>query len=174
MLSREKTSRVLDAVTGVAPSPVDLDAATRVLRQFRVIFNTVKTHFQQIEKSAGIGGAQVWALSILKSSPNVGVGELARRMDIHPSTASNLVRALVDRELVTLRKSPDDGRAVQLRLTPVGTRTLKRAPAPLSGVLPEALASLDTGTLEHLEEMLNLLIATLGADGRARGTPLGT
>jgi hypothetical protein len=37
------------------------EKAARVLRRFRMVFNAVKTHFQQVEKQAGIGGAQVWA-----------------------------------------------------------------------------------------------------------------
>jgi len=32
-------------------------SSTRVLRQFRVVFNAVKTHFRQVEREAGVGGA---------------------------------------------------------------------------------------------------------------------
>ena len=39
--------------------------STRVLRQFRLIFSSVRRHFQLIEKSAGVGGAQIWALSLV-------------------------------------------------------------------------------------------------------------
>ena len=44
------------------------DAAVAVLRQFRQVFNAVKSHFQQVEKTVGMGGAQVWALSIDRKS----------------------------------------------------------------------------------------------------------
>jgi hypothetical protein len=73
-------------------SPPENAAATRVLRRFRLIFNAVKTHFQQVERHAGIGGAQLWALACVRAEPGIGVSALARAMDIHPSTASNLVR----------------------------------------------------------------------------------
>ncbi|MBN8511136.1 MAG: MarR family transcriptional regulator, partial [Burkholderiales bacterium] len=82
----------VDAGSPDAASP---DAPTRVLRRFRVVFNAVKTHFRQVEKRAGVGGAQVWALSIVAARPGVGVGALARAMDIRQATASNLVRSLV-------------------------------------------------------------------------------
>jgi hypothetical protein len=39
------------------------DAATRVLRQFRQVFNAVKSHFRKVERVAGIGGEQPWAFS---------------------------------------------------------------------------------------------------------------
>jgi DNA-binding MarR family transcriptional regulator len=70
-------------------------AAARVLRQFRQIFNAVKTHFQQVEKIVGLGGAQVWALSVIRDAPDIGVCSLAQAMNIHQSTASNLVKTLV-------------------------------------------------------------------------------
>ncbi len=76
------------------------DAAVRVLRQFRQVFNAVKTHFRQVEKTVGLGGAQVWALSLIRDMPGVGIGDLAQAMNIHQSTTSNLVKGLVERELV--------------------------------------------------------------------------
>ena len=86
---------------GAASDANDEEPAARVLRQFRQIFNAVKTHFQQVEKKVGLGGAQVWALAVIRDRPDIGVGDLARAMNIHQSTASNLVRTLVERELVT-------------------------------------------------------------------------
>ena len=118
-------------------------AAARVLRQFRQIFNAVKTHFQQVEKQVGLGGAQVWALSVIRDTPDIGMGSLARTMNIHQSTASNLVKTLVERGLVGVARHGADRRAVMLRLLPAGGKVLRRSPGPFSGVLPEALASLD-------------------------------
>src|SRR5690348_17202974 len=86
------------------------DPAQRVLRQFRQVFNAVKTHFQQVEKKVGLGGAQVWALSVLQQSPGIGVGALAAAMNIHQSTASNLVKGLVERELITVTRDAVDRR----------------------------------------------------------------
>jgi hypothetical protein len=50
---------------------------------------------------------------------------------------------------------------------------LKKAPGPFSGVLPEALASLDAATLARLDRDLGKLIEVLGADARAERVPLG-
>jgi DNA-binding MarR family transcriptional regulator len=143
-----------------------------VLRQFRQIFNAVKTHFQQVEKKVGLGGAQVWALAVIRDRPDIGVGDLARTMNIHQSTASNLVRTLVERELVTAAKHSGDRRAVKLRLLAAGGRVLKRTPGPFAGVLPEALAALDEKTLKRLESDLAKLIGELHADERAGKIPL--
>jgi len=149
------------------------DPATRVLRRFRLVFNAVKSHFQQVEKKTGIGGAQVWALSVIRATPGLGVNDLARAMDIHQTTASNLVRALATAEMVLVERKGVDRRQVQLRILPAGTKVLRNAPGPFSGVLPEALASLDPATLKRLDRDLAQLIEALHADERAAGIPLG-
>ena len=148
------------------------ESATRVLRRFRIVFNAVKTHFQQVQKKAGIGGAQLWALSVIGASPGIGVGALAKAMDIHQTTASNLVKGLIKLELLLAVKEGADRRAVQLKLTPAGRRVMRKAPGPFAGVLPQALAGLDAQTLARLDEDLGLLIAALKTDERAARIPL--
>ena len=148
------------------------EPAAHVLRQFRQVFNAVKTHFQQVERKVGLGGAQIWALSVVRDTPGMGVGELSRAMDIHQSTASNLVKVLVERELVAADKGSKDRRAVQLRLLPAGAKALKRSPGPYAGVLPAALGALDDKTLQRLEKDLAKLIEALNADEAASEIPL--
>lgn len=147
-------------------------AAIRVLRQFRILFNAVKTHFQQVEKSAGIGGAQLWALSIIRAKPGIGISALAGEMDIRQPTASIFVKALVSAKLVEARKSGPDRRAVQLHLLRPAGAVLRRAPGPFAGVLPEALAELDEATLGRLERDLARLIASMAVDATGAGIPL--
>ena len=148
------------------------EPAARVLRRFRSVFNAVKTHFQQVEKKAGVGGAQVWALSVIQQQPDIGVGGLAKAMDVHQTTASNLVKAMVASDLVVARRQASDRRATQLRLTPAGARVLKKAPGPFAGVLPQALATLDLETLTRLDSDLGKLLEVLQADERGAGIPL--
>jgi len=153
--------------------PVDHDqAAIAVLRQFRQVFNAVKSHFQQVEKTVGMGGAQVWALSVVREQPGIGVGALARAMSIHQSTASNLVRTLIDREMVVAAKQGADRRAVQLNLLPAGARVLRNAPGPFAGLLPDALKALSPETLARLQTDLDQLIDRIAADEADARVPL--
>jgi DNA-binding MarR family transcriptional regulator len=157
----------LKPVPDAAARPVDNEqAAIAVLRQFRQVFNAVKSHFQQVEKTVGIGGAQVWALSIVREQPGIGVGALAKAMSIHQSTASNLVRTLIDREMVVAVKQGADRRAVQLNLLPAGAKVLKNAPGPFAGVLPDALKALSPDALARLQVDLARLIVLIDADER--------
>jgi DNA-binding MarR family transcriptional regulator len=160
------------------PGPETLHAeigepAARALRRFRLVFNAVKTHFQQVERSTGVGGAQLWALSIIRAHPGLGVNGLARAMDVKQSTASNLVKALAERRLLSISRDGPDRRAVQLLILPAGRKVLRQAPGPFAGVLPQALASLDADTLARLDADLATLIAALGADPHGADIPLG-
>lgn len=156
-----------DTVPGTQPDP-----AARVLRQFRVVFNAVKSHFRQVEKLAGVGGAQLWALSVVEACPGIGVKALAHAMDIRQATASNLVRALVNGDLLTIERNGPDRRMVQLHLRPAGRALLRRAPGPFNGVLPAALTRLDPQTLHSLEIGLGRLLEELSADAHAALEPL--
>ena len=150
------------------------DAGARVLRRFRLVFNTVKTHFRDVEKKAGISGAQLWALHVVGEQPGIGVGGLARAMDIHQSTASNLLRALLEKQLVVADRGGEDRRSVRLQATARGLRVLAKAPGPLTGVLPDALARLDKATLARLDRDLGKLIDQLGVSERGAGIPMGS
>jgi len=149
------------------------EASVHVLRKLRLLFNTVKGHFREVEKKAGIAGAQVWALSVIRSQPGVGVNELARAMDVHQSTASNLIKPLIEKGMVVADRDADDRRAVKLRITARGSAVLRKAPAPVTGILPEVLSRLDLETLQRLDEDLEAVIGLLGPNRRAAKVPLG-
>ena len=150
----------------------DAELAAQVLRHFRSVFNAIKTHFQQVEKQAGIGGAQVWALSTILARPGIGMNDLALAMDIHQTTASNLVKNLFKLGLVKVEKNGPDKRAVQLYILTTAQSLLEKVPGPFSGVLPKALSELNPKTLRRLEQDLGQLLQLLKTDSKAAKTPL--
>jgi DNA-binding MarR family transcriptional regulator len=146
--------------------------SSQVLRRFRVVFNAVRSHFKQVEKQVGLGGAQVWALSVIRDQPGIGMGKLAKSMDVHQSTASNLVRVLQHKELLRMDKDETDKRHVHLHVTPQALALLAKVPGPFEGVLPAALDQLSPPTLQRLDQDLGELIALLHADETAGKLPL--
>lgn len=156
-----------------AGQETEAQAALRVLRNLRLVFHTVRGHFRDIERQAGVSGAQLWALSVVRERPGIRLGELARALDIAQSTASNLVKPLVESGMLEAVRPNGDRRIVELHVTPAARAVLRRAPAPLAGVLPDALARLSNDTLARLEGDLGTLLAVLGADRRAARIPLG-
>jgi DNA-binding MarR family transcriptional regulator len=146
----------------------------QVLEQFRIVFKSIRRHYQDVERRAGVSGAQLWALSEVSSRPGCQVGQLARALAIHQSTASNMLRALDRLGLVRRHRQGKDQRQVQLYASRKGLRVLSRAPQPLIGVLQQALTDLPASNLEALHRQLDRLIKAMKAKAlqAARSTPL--
>ena len=144
-----------------------------VLGLFRIVFKSVRRHYKSVQKRAGMGGAQLWALAQVAENPGIKVGELARALAVHQSTASNLIRDLEAPALLTRRRGSEDQRMVRLYATSKGAAVLKRAPRPLIGVLQQALSNLPPGHLDALHRNLGRLTASMRSrDSSARATPL--
>lgn len=144
--------------------------AKSVLKQFRIIFGTVKQHFREIEISCGISGSQLWLLNEIANRPELGVSRLAENMAIHQSTCSLLVEKLVKKQLVAKQRLSEDQRKVGLMITEAGKAILAKAPQPVDGILPQVLASLAQSELASLQTSLNLVIAKLDAEDNALAT----
>lgn len=136
------------------------EQARYVLRQFRIVFSSVKKHFLDIEAKCGVSGAQLWAISEISDSPGLKVTELARAMSVHQSTASNLVGELEKNGFVRKERGTDQ-RVVRLRLTEKGHEVVKNAPKPMIGVLPDALQNLPENVLSSLSGNMDVLIARI-------------
>jgi DNA-binding MarR family transcriptional regulator len=94
-------------------------------------------------------------------------------MDIHQSTASNLVRALLEERLVASERGAVDQRAVHLHATARGLKVLGKAPTPFVGLLPDVLRRLDQDTLKRLDRDLERLLRELRADPRGAQMLIG-
>lgn len=129
-----------------------------VLRQFRVIFKSVRRHFQLIEKTVGISGSQLWAAAAIAERPGIRVTELAKTMSVHQTTASNLVEKLVETGIVKRERSSQDSRMVLLYITELGRSRLEAAPGPMQGILPDALGKMPYSTLTSLHRNLAELL----------------
>jgi DNA-binding MarR family transcriptional regulator len=93
-------------------------------------------------------------------------------MHIHQSTASNLIKALVTKELISVEKATEDRRSVNLTILPSGKKILAKVSGPFEGVLPEALSSLEPNVLSRMDKDLHQLIGLLNADESAGDIPL--
>jgi len=76
------------------------------------------------DAQAGIGPAQLSALSVLVFLGAKTVGELAALEQVRPPTMSRVVEGLVQRKLVQRVSSEGDRRTVQINATPAGRKLL--------------------------------------------------
>lgn len=154
-------------------NPVPTPQPLQVLKKFRLIYGSVRQHFRDIERRCGVSGSQLWILQEVARSSGLGVSELAERLSIHQSTCSQLVEKLTARGLLLKSRSREDQRRVGLSLTPEAERTLRKAPGPAEGLLPEALGRLTPETLANLDLTLSQLIEQLrGSDEKFAERPL--
>ena len=76
------------------------------------------------DAQAGIGPAQLSALSVLVFAGEKTVGELAALEQVQPPTMSRIVDGLAQRKLVERMSSANDRRSVQITATPAGRKLL--------------------------------------------------
>ena len=165
---RQKRSRAPPAATAGSQKK-----RLEVLKQFRVLFRSIKRHYQWVEQECGLSGALLWAMAEIGGSPGIKVSDLARQLGIHLSTASNMLRRLEELALVKRMRIGDDHRVVQLKLSAKGEKVLQRAPRPLVGILQQALADLPQARLDALHADLGEVIRLMKfKDVKARSTPL--
>lgn len=138
--------------------------AMSALRSFRVIFGSVRQYFRSVEQLCGVSGSQLWILQEIRQRPGIGISNLATQLGIHQSTCSQLVEKLVRARHVTRSRSSSDQRRVGLKLTEKGRLTVRRAPGPAEGVLPQALQKLSGTSLRALNRSLLVVIDGLGQE----------
>ncbi len=132
-----------------------------ITKQLRVVFQAVQSHSKTVEKNCGLSGAKLWMMWELFSTPGIRVSELARTLTIHPSTCSNMLDQLEEKDLVRRDRNKVDQRTVNLYLTDTGTTLLAKAPRPAQGTMSEALEHLSDQHLNNLASGLNHLLGAM-------------
>ena len=144
-----------------------------VLKQFRELFRVSQRHFQRLEARCGVSGAQLWALSEVGKRPGSTISELARALSIHLSTSSNLLDKLERQALIRRERRSEDQRIVRVYVTAAGKKLLAKAPKPVEGVIPDALAKMRPPALRRLHRDLEELLELAAArSSRAAMKPL--
>ena len=121
-------------------------AAIHLLRRLRVE-----------DEALGISAPRLSLLSVLVFAGPKRIGELARIEQVEPPTMTKLVDGLVRDGLAMREPDPDDARAVRVRATPTGARTLRRGRARRLETLRTRLAALSPAELAALGEGVEVL-----------------
>ena len=133
-------------------------AELQALQSLRLIYASARWHDAQVRRSVAISGSQLWALSEIARREGMGVNDLAERMALHQTTASNLTNALVKKGLIRRVRDGSDRRFVHLHITSEGRRTLTQSPGPHPGLLVDALRKIDSQHLKRLHRDLAALV----------------
>ena len=114
------------------------------------------------DEALGISAPRLSVLSVLVFAGPKRIGELARIEQVEPPTMTKLVDGLVRDGLAVREADPDDARAVRVRATRTGARTLRRGRAERLETLRRALETLSPGDLAALGEGVDVLQRVLG------------
>ena len=126
-------------------------AAIHLLRRLRVE-----------DEALGISAPRLSVLSVLVFAGPRRIGALARIEQVEPPTMTRLVDGLVRDGLAIREPDPDDARAVRVRATPTGARTLRRGRAQRVETLERVLATLSPADLAALGHGVDVLERALG------------
>lgn len=129
-----------------------------ILQKFRIIVSAAQKYSQRVEKQLGVTGAQLWIMKEIDVMPGLRVGEVAKKLAIHQTTASNLLDALEKKEMICKTRLATDQRIVNLTLTDKGRAVLQKAPEPVRGLLPEALSQMTGDDLSRVGEGMDVLL----------------
>ena len=135
--------------------PVTPDATFSKLLQ---LVRITQTGMRNIDRSHGLSGSQLWALWHISARPGLRISELAEAMQIHHSTASNMLDKLEDKALLRRERQVVDNRVVNLHLTDKGQELVRGVPGPLQGRLRNALQRVPGKTLDGLFVGLSRLL----------------
>lgn len=139
-------------------------AATRdIVNGLRRIVRAVELYSQEIFKSFGLTGPQLWALKTLKREGALATSALAESLAVQPSTLSILVDRLEKRGLVRRIRPREDRRFVEIDLTPKGRELADRAPQPAQGRLLHGLAQLSQTEQRKILKSIDRLVEMMEA-----------
>jgi DNA-binding MarR family transcriptional regulator len=136
----------------------------RVLDSLRRIVRLLRVSSRATEKEIGISGAQLYVLQELAEAPASSINELAERTTTHQSSVSAVVSRLVERGLVARRPSAEDGRRVNIQLTPAGFAVVEQAPPTAQMQLIEALRRMPDDAQTRLAELMEDWVAAARLD----------
>jgi DNA-binding MarR family transcriptional regulator len=105
-------------------------------------------------------------LMALAEDGPLAMGELARRLAITPSSATDVVDRLVEHGWVERVTSPADRRTVSVQLTPSAAELAARVKAAVTAGVQSTLAGLDDDELATLVGLLSRMVPDSPAAGR--------
>lgn len=142
--------------------PISRDTAiTEIMQSLRRIFKAIQDYSYEVSDKFGTTGPQLWALKTISQTESLHLGELGRRMYLHPSTITGLIDRLEKKGLVERDRDQTDRRVIKLRLTSKGKGLVKRAPNPIQGKMIYGLIKLKRKDLNSIHHSVQKLVEVM-------------
>ena len=135
-----------------------------IVNGLRRVVRGIELYSQDVRRTYGLTGPQLWALKTLQRHGVMATSALAEALAVQPSTLSILVDRLEHRGLVRRARSRPDRRVVELTLTARGKALAARAPEAAQGRLLHGLARLSAVRQRAILRVVNQLVGMMEAD----------
>jgi MarR family transcriptional regulator, organic hydroperoxide resistance regulator len=150
------------------PGQTQADTA-QIVQGLRRIVKALHSYSQDVYRTYGLTGPQLWALKTLEREGRLSAGRLAEALAVHQSSLSILVDRLEKRGLVQRIRAPHDRRVVQIALTKRGAALSTRAPEAAQGRLLYGLRAMSPFEVHNIRQVVDQLVEAMEAsDVQAR------
>jgi DNA-binding MarR family transcriptional regulator len=123
----------------------------------RRIFKAIQDYSQEVSNSFGITGPQLWAMKMISQHAGLALGDLSRKMYLHPSTVTGVIDRLESKGYVVRDRDSADRRVVNVNLTRAGQDLVAKAPNPIQGKMIYGLMKLSENELNIIYESVKRL-----------------
>ena len=130
----------------------------------RRIIKSLQNYSSKVYSHFGITGPQLWVLKTIYQNGTLPLGELSKRMYLHPSTLTAAVDKLEIKGYVLRNRIDKDRRVINVQLTPKGNRLAIRAPNPIQGKMVYGLRKLKKDELFLIYRSIEKLVEIMEAE----------
>ncbi len=140
------------------------DVILGITQCLRRIIKSLQDYSQTVYSHFGITGPQLWVMKTIFQNGSLPVGELSKRMHLHPSTLTAAVDRLEKKGYVVRSRIETDRRVIHVQLTPEGRRVAKKAPRPIQGKMIYGLKKLKKDELLLIYASIQKLVEIMEAE----------
>jgi DNA-binding MarR family transcriptional regulator len=138
-------------------------AVSEIMQSLRRIFKAIQDYSYEVYGQFGITGPQLWVLKTISKNKSLPLGEISKKMYLHPSTITGLIDRLEKKGYVERERDQKDRRVVNILLTPEGQGLIKRAPHPIQGKMIYGLMRLNKEGLNTIHDSFKKLVKIMEA-----------
>lgn len=96
-----------------------------ILLSLRELRKETHTMLEEQSNKYQLSMTQIFALDTIRQNPKISLRELATKVNLSPSTTSEVVEKMVKSEFIVRIQSEENRRRIELSLTDKGLKTLK-------------------------------------------------
>jgi DNA-binding MarR family transcriptional regulator len=135
-----------------------------ITQSLRRIIKSLQNYSSKVYSHFGITGPQLWVIKTIYQNGSLPLGELSKRMYLHPSTITAAVDRLEKKGYVLRNRIETDRRVISVQLTPKGNKLAKRAPNPIQGKMIYGLRKLKKDELSSIYRSVEKLVEIMEAE----------